>query len=92
MERWFKISLAAILIILAVFLPLASTSPDGLERVAKQLGMPEVEPIYRAIMYDYFAPFVENEYLSTLVAGVFGFFLVLLATWGVGKAIKKRRH
>lgn len=53
--------------------PLASPHPDGLERVAEDQGFSGAAqtPAYK-ILPDYQAPFVQNEALATIAAGVIG--------------------
>jgi cobalt/nickel transport system permease protein len=70
---------AGALIALAVVLtsPLASASPDGLERVAINLGFIKqgAEAPYQ-ILPDYTLPFLGESPLSTILAGVLGVILV----------------
>jgi cobalt/nickel transport protein len=79
--------IAAIMVFLAVFVPLASSSPDGLERVAENFGVAEHEPFWNGVMSDYAIAAIGNPYVSTLLAGVFGTLMVLLAGFLLGKAI-----
>jgi len=62
---------------LAVASPLASASPDGLERVAEQRGFLDAAkgPVYEVIP-DYIMPGVSNEALATILAGIIGTLLV----------------
>lgn len=87
-----KQALAASLlfVFLVVFIPLASSSPDGLESVAASLGVAEPEPIWQGIMGDYSVMAFGDSYISTLTAGIFGTALVLLATLALGATIAKR--
>jgi hypothetical protein len=78
---------AAIVVFLAVFIPLASSSPDGLERVAENFGIKEAEPIWNGIMSDYAIAAIADPYVSTLLAGIFGTFVVLIAGFLLGKAM-----
>jgi len=74
-----------------VFLaPFASTSPDGLERVAKNLGfihLAQESPFN--IFSNYVIPSVRDSNFSTILAGVVGIILVGSISYLVGKAIKK---
>ena len=88
MRTYIKV-LSLILISLAVLIPFASSSPDGLKKVAENLGVEETEPVTHGVMPDYTVPIVEHEYSSTLIAGVIGVFLVLGAGLLLGKAIAK---
>jgi cobalt/nickel transport protein len=79
--------IATIMVFLAVFIPLASSSPDGLERVAENFGVAEQAPIWSGIMSDYAIAAIQNQYVSTLLAGVFGTLMVLLVGFLLGKTI-----
>jgi len=78
--------LAGLGIALAVALisPLASSSPDGLERVAEDkgfLGLAQ-DPSFE-IIADYMFPGVENEGLATVLAGLVGTMIV----FGIGYSL-----
>ncbi|NMB61725.1 MAG: cobalamin biosynthesis protein CbiM [Chloroflexi bacterium] len=66
-----------IALILAVLSPLASSHPDGLEKVAENLGFLSLGrgPLYN-IIPDYMFPGIHNESLATIVAGVIGVLLI----------------
>jgi hypothetical protein len=81
-----------VLIGLAVFLPFASSSPDGLEKVTSTLGAQEQASVWQGLMPDYSIALVGNSYVSTLLAGIFGTTAVLAATLLVGKVITSKRH
>lgn len=83
-------SLILILVCLAILIPFASSFPDGLEKVAETLGIEETEPSWAGLMPDYAIPSINNSYISTLLAGVLGIFLVLGATFLLGKAMGKK--
>ena len=82
----------AIVVFLAVFIPFASSSPDGLERVVETFGVEETEPFWNGVMSDYAIEAIENPYVSTLLAGVFGTFMVLLAGLLLGKVMTQKNH
>ena len=78
--------------LIAVLLsPLASTSPDGLERVAKDFGFLEagLNAPYQ-ILPDYTIPFLGETPLSTIVAGIVGALVVLGLMVVIGGMLKKR--
>jgi len=87
-------ALILILFCLSILIPFASEAPDGLERVAENLGIEEHEPTWKGLMPDYTLPTIDNPYISTLAAGLFGVFLVFCAAFMLGTAINKpnRRH
>jgi len=78
-------------VLLAILSPLASASPDGLERVADDHGFLQraQEPAYQALP-DYTIPGIANESASTIIAGVVGALLVFGAAYGIGAAVKRR--
>ena len=57
--------------------PLASSRPDGLERVAEDKGFSGLadSPPYELIS-DYVFPWVDNEDLATVLSGIVGVFVV----------------
>jgi cobalt/nickel transport system permease protein len=78
--------------LIAVLLsPLASASPDGLERVAEDFGFLEagMDAPYQ-ILPDYTIPFLGETALSTIVAGVVGALVVLGLMFLLGGLLKKR--
>jgi len=86
----YVIALAAVLIA-----PFASSSPDGLERVAEDQGFIEtaLDAPY-AIIADYALPGIANEGLATILGGFIGVTLMYLLVAGGGylayRAIKRR--
>ena len=78
---------AGIVVFLAVFIPIASSSPDGLERVVENFGVAEHEPFWNGLMSDYAIAAVSNPYVSTLLAGIVGTLMVLIAGFLLGKTI-----
>ncbi len=81
-----------IAILLAVFSPLASSNPDGLEWVAEQAGFLDVAqgPLYN-IIPDYVFPGISNEALATIVAGIVGALLVFGVAFGVAYLRKNQK-
>lgn len=90
MRKYLKV-LIFMLIGLAVLIPFASDAPDGLEKVAESLGIWEDEPIWSGLMPDYTLPHVENSYVSTLAAGIFGVFVVFGAAYLMGMTLTKAK-
>ncbi|MFO7583633.1 MAG: energy-coupling factor ABC transporter permease [Anaerolineales bacterium] len=85
--------LAGILVALAAVLlaPFASGDPDGLERVAEDLGFLEagLDAPYQ-ILPDYTIPFLGETALSTIVAGIVGALVMLGMMVIIGSLLKKR--
>ena len=80
---------ALLVVFLSVLIPFASSSPDGLEKVAASLGV-EPQPVWRGLMSDYSVEAFNNPYASTLVAGIIGTLIVLGVTSILGYTIAKR--
>jgi hypothetical protein len=80
-------AMALIVAFLAVFIPLASSNPDGLERVVETFGVTERAPFWNGIMADYAITAIADPYVSTLLAGILGTLTVLLAGFLLGKAM-----
>jgi hypothetical protein len=84
--------IAAIIVFLAVFIPLASSSPDGLERVVENFGVAEQTPLWNGVMTDYAIAAIGNPYVSTMLAGIFGTMMVLLAGLLLGKTLTPKNN
>jgi hypothetical protein len=85
--------IVGLLIALAVTLisPLASSWPDGLERVAEDHGFLDLgeDPTYE-IIPDYVLPGVQSESLATILAGMVGVIIVFLVGLGAGYVLRRR--
>ena len=84
---------AGVLISLIVVLlsPFASASPDGLERVAENLGfLDRAQPAPYEIIPDYTVPFLGETALSTIVAGVIGLIVVGIIVVLLGQRMKAK--
>lgn len=70
----------------------ASSFPDGLEKVAENLGFLEKgegEPILKSPIPDYALPGIKNEKLATSIAGIVGTLLVFVVGYGTAEIIRK---
>jgi cobalt/nickel transport system permease protein len=85
--------LAGALLAVAVVIlsPLASASPDGLERVAEDLGFLEagLDAPYQ-IIPDYTLPFLGETALSTILAGLIGALIVAFLLIGLIWILRRR--
>jgi hypothetical protein len=93
-SKYWLIALLACLV-MAILSPLASSSPDGLERVAEDKGFISLvgsSPFQ--LIADYVFPGIENEAIATIVAGIIGVLVLfgmayslawLLVTYGKRK-------
>lgn len=92
--RFIVIALFICLVIAFIVSPLASSSPDGLEKAAEALGflhLGEVSVWVYSLLPDYSVPFLGETKLSGMIAGVIGTLLLFGLGWGVGAILKKRK-
>ena len=74
--RWWVVGYI-VAVAVTLLAPLASGSPDGLERVAEDAGFIErAQDAPYAIIADYVVPGIQNEGLATILAGVIGVTIV----------------
>ena len=82
-SRWWLVALFVCLAVV-VLSPLASSSPDGLERVAEDKGFSGLagnSPFQ--LVADYLFPGIENEAVATIVAGVIGTLVLFGLAYGI---------
>src|SRR4051794_37332739 len=85
-RRWWIVGVAIAALIVVVLVPLASSDPDGLERVAQDHGfLGQARAALYSIIPDYTIPGIGGEVATVLagllgVAGVFGL-LGLVGRW-----------
>ncbi len=88
--RWVWAGLALALA-LTLISPLASPHPDGLERVAEDIGFLEAaQDAPYEIIPDYVFPGISNEALATIVAGVAGTIVVFGLAVGLAALYRRR--
>jgi hypothetical protein len=90
--KWWHIGLALALL-LAILSPLASSAPDGLERVAENQGFIEAAKggPYNLIA-DYLFPGIHNEAAAKILAGLVGTAIIFGITYGVARLLRWRRR
>jgi cobalt/nickel transport system permease protein len=83
---------AGFLIALAVILlsPMASVNPDGLNRVAMDLGFIQAAQSGAGPFAGYTVPFLANSPLAKIAAGVLGLLVVLAVIWITGRLLQKK--
>lgn len=80
----------AVALLLVLFAPWASTNPDGLERVAEDLGfINQGADASFAILPNYTIPMLGETGMSTILAGVVGALVVAAIAIAVGRALRK---
>lgn len=83
------LAIAAIVVVVAAFL--ASGDPDGLERVAEDIGFigaGQDSPF--TVIADYVFPGVDGP-MATILAGLLGILVVFALVWLAGRALARRR-
>lgn len=82
------LAIAAVVAISSAWI--ASSDPDGLERVAEDQQFIEraEDPSYN-LLPDYTVPGVSDEQLSTALAGVIGVVVVSVLTMAVARALRR---
>lgn len=96
---FFLTGLGIALVIAAVVSPFASSNPDGLERVAEDLGFvnrehaePPAKKLPFARAFDGYALRGVPAPVATPIAGVVGVLAALGLAGGIGKLLTRRSH
>jgi hypothetical protein len=91
-SKWWLVSLAVCLAV-ACLSPLASSSPDGLERVAEDkgfIGLAGGAPFQ--VIADYVFPGIANEALATILAGIIGTLVLFGVAYGLAWLLTSRKR
>jgi hypothetical protein len=87
---WWVIGLALALVV-ALFSPLASPHPDGLERVAEDEGFIErARDAPYELIPDYVFPGMASESAATILAGIAGTAIVFGLAYGLAWILRRR--
>ena len=88
---WWVIGLAIAALVVIVLAPLASSDPDGLQRVAEDQGfLADAQAALYSIIPDYTVPGVGGN-ASTILAGLVGVLIVFGAMVLLGRLLTARR-
>jgi len=80
----------AIALLITLFSPLASASPDGLEKVAEDKAfIDSAKDAPYELIADYVFPWVDNEDLATILAGAVGVLIVAGVTFGLAFGLQR---
>ena len=94
-SRWWLVALSVCLV-MAILTPLASSSPDGLEKVVEDKGfLASTSNSPFQIIADYVFPGIKNEAVATVLAGAIGTLLLFSIAYGVAwllTAARKRKQ
>jgi cobalt/nickel transport protein len=91
--KWYHTGLFISLFLAGLLAPLASSMPDGLERVVEDLGfIDKGEILLSSPLADYLFPGIESGRLATSLAGVIGVLLVFALAWKLERLLSKGRR
>ena len=93
--RWLWIGLAVALAVGAILSLAASSSPDGLERVAEDQGFlakAARAPLLHSPLFGYLFPGIADDRLATGLAGFLGTLVLFALGCGVGWALRLGRR
>jgi hypothetical protein len=78
---------------LALLSPLASSSPDGLEKIAEDKGFLETaRGALFELIPDYALPGMGNEAAATILAGIIGALILFGIGYGLARLLKRKRE
>jgi len=78
-------------VVVALFSPLASPHPDGLERVAEDKGfLDKAREASYEIIPDYVFPGIADTDTATMVAGVVGTLLMFALCYGIAWLLRRQ--
>jgi ABC-type Fe3+ transport system permease subunit len=91
-RRWWIGGLAIAALVVVVLAPLASPDPDGLERVAEDQGfLDRARNVVGGLFSDYAIPGIDDPAVSTVVSGLLGLAIVVVAIVVLGRLLARRR-
>ena len=89
---WWVIGIAIVALVVVVFAPLASSDPDGLERVAEDNGfIGQAQNVVGGLFGDYGIPGVDDPTVSTILSGLLGVAILLVVVFLVGRVLARRK-
>lgn len=90
--KYSLIGIAAATLLAALLSPLASSSPDGLEKVAETQGFAgKAVVLLETVIPDYLMPGIKNEAAATILAALAGIAITFVAVYLVAKVLAGRK-
>lgn len=91
--RWWPVAgIAIAALIVIVLAPLASPDPDGLERVAEDVGfIDRAGNFFTGLFSGYSIPGINDPAVSTVLSGLLGLAIVVTVMMVVGRLVARRR-
>jgi hypothetical protein len=91
-RRWWIGGIAIAALVVIVLAPLASSDPDGLERVAEDNGfIGQATNVVGGLLGGYTVPGVDGGGVSTILAGLLGIAIVVGLLFLLGRVLARRR-
>ena len=91
-RRWWVIGIAIAVLVVVVLAPLASSDPDGLERVAEDNGfIGQAQNVVGGLFGDYGIPGIDDPAVSTILSGLLGIGILLVVVFLVGRLLARRK-
>ena len=91
-RRWWVIGIAIVVLVVVVLAPLASSDPDGLERVAEDNGfIGQAQNVVGGLFGDYGIPGIDDPTVSTILSGLLGVGILLGVVYLVGRVLARRK-
>lgn len=88
--RWAIIGLVMAALVVIILAPLASSDPDGLDRVSEDKGFAEEgKDAPYEFLPDYSIPGIDNERATVILAGLAGVAIVFALTVGFGAVVRQ---
>jgi hypothetical protein len=81
--------IAALMVALAVLLPFASKTPDGIQ-VLTQNSEEQQQPVWNGLMANYSVA-LADQYVSMLIAGLFGTVIVFATSFALGANLTQKK-
>lgn len=89
---WWVAGLAIAAVVVIVLAPLASSDPDGLERVAEDHGfLAQAQNVIGGLLADYAIPGIADPAVSTILSGLLGVALLVGFVVLLGRVLARRR-
>jgi len=91
-RRWWAVGIAIAALIVIFVAPLASSDPDGLERVAEDAGFIErATNFWGGLLNGYAIPGIDDPRLSTILSGLLGVAIVVAIVFVLGRVVARRK-
>lgn len=89
--RWAILGLVIAALIVIILAPLASSNPDGLDRVSEDKGFAqEGKDSPYSFLPDYSVPGIDNERATVIVSGLIGVAIVFVLTMAFGAYVRQQ--